>query len=78
MHESHVTTLSEAPIAAQRVETAQAGPQQGASGALVARVAATARQHSGAVRASFARFVIRGQLGPSVGYPHDRWPEPPF
>lgn len=74
MHESYMTTLSEAPIAAQRVETAQAGPR----GALVARVAATARQHSGSVRASFARFVTRGQLGPSVGYPHDRWPEPPF
>ena len=45
---------------------------------LTSRSTAVMRQRWGRARASFDRFVIRGQLGPSVGYAHDRRPEPPF
>jgi len=31
-----------------------------------------------AAKAAIDRIAIRGQLGPSVGYPSDRRPEPPF
>ncbi len=44
----------------------------------VARIGADIFRRVRAVRFALHRLAIRGQLGPSVGYPHDRYPEPPF
>ncbi len=52
--------------------------QMGASPARVTRIGADILRRGRALRSALDRLAIRGQLGPSVGYPHDRYPEPPF
>ena len=57
---------------------AETAVQTGAPQARVARIGADILRRSRALRSALQRLAIRGQLGPSVGYPHDRYPEPPF
>lgn len=64
MHDHHMRALADARLASQR--------------ARIAAIAAGIRRRGRAVRSALDRIIIRGQLGPSVGYPHDRFPEPPF
>jgi hypothetical protein len=52
--------------------------QRGTLRARVAVVAAGIRRRGRAVQSALDGIAIRGQLGPSVGRPHDRRPEPRF
>lgn len=56
----------------------KAAVQMGALHSRIARIGADFARRGRTVRSALERLAIRGQLGPSVGYPHDRYPEPPF
>lgn len=45
---------------------------------LLSHAAKVARRRVASAREAYTRVMIRGQLGPSVGHPSDRRPEPRF
>ena len=59
-------------------DPAEVAVEMGAPQARVARIGAIILCRSQALRSALYHIAIRGQLGPSVGYPHDRHPQPPF
>jgi hypothetical protein len=56
----------------------EAASQRSALQSCIKRITAGAQRYGRAVRSTLVCIAIRGQLGPSVGYAHDRRPEPPF
>ena len=75
MHDRHISNLAHVRMSILRDEAAR---QLHATGSPIARIVVGVRRHNRTVRSALVRIAVRGQPGPSVGYPHDRHPEPPF